>query len=353
MSQLFEKLKEAYFIAEIGSNFDGSLTRAKDLIKLAKECGSQAVKFQNYTAKSLVSDQGFNNQKSNIVTHQNKWEKSVYEIYDQASLNVDWMYELAQTAKENEIDFLTSPYSLELVDKVYGYCDSLKVGSGDITYHEIIKHIASKSIPILIATGASTIEEIKEVMNLPELIGKDIVLMQCVTSYTGDPDEDKYQNINVLKTYRDLYPDLTLGLSCHSPSNITVLAAVTLGAKVIEKHFTDNKQRIGPDHGFALDPDDWGKMVKEVRTLERMLGDGIKKLEKNELNTVIVQRRSLYWTKDLTEGQTITRDSLTALRPCPKEAISASELSKLVGFKLRCDIKAGELVNYSQVYLDN
>ena len=337
--------KQVYFIAEIGSNFDGSLKRAKDLIRIAKDCGSQAVKFQNYTAKSLVSDKGFKAQeKTKNSTHQANWKDSVFNTYDKASLNVEWMNELAEEARKNEIDFLTSPYSIELVDKVNKFCNSLKIGSGDITYHEIIKHAALKNKPLLIATGASTLQEVKQVLQLNELKGKEIVLMQCNTSYKGDPTEDKYQNINVLKTYKELFPEVTLGLSCHSPSNIPVIAAVTLGAKVIEKHFTDDKNREGPDHKFALDPLSWMNMVNEVRSLERILGDGIKRLEKNEYETVIVQRRGIYWAKDLKSGDYITKDCLETLRPCPKDAIGANEFQGLIGKILKKDVHNGDMI---------
>jgi len=343
-------IKEAYFIAEIGSNFDGSLKRAKELIKLAKECGSQAVKFQNYTANSLVSDKGFKSQeKAKNLTHQANWKQSVFDTYDKASLNSEWMFELAQSAKENEIDFLTSPYSIDLVEKVNKYCDSLKIGSGDITFHEIIKYASQKNKPLLIATGASSLNEVIEVMSLEELKNKDIVLMQCNTSYKGDPEEDKFQNINVLKTYKNHFPNVTLGLSCHSPSNIPVIAAVTLGAKVIEKHFTDDCNREGPDHKFALDPNRWVKMISEIRSLERILGDGEKKLEKNEVDTVVVQRRGLYWAKNLKTGEKITSNCIAPLRPCPKEAISAKFFKDLIGKKIIKEVIHGDMIKKSEI----
>ena len=331
-------IENVYFIAEIGSNFDGSLKRAKELIKLAKDCGSQAVKFQNYTAASLVSDKGFKSQeKAKNSTHQANWKHSVFETYDKASLNSEWMAELANSAKENEIDFLTSPYSIDLLDKVHIYCDSLKIGSGDITYHEIIRH------------AASTLNEVTQVMSMKEIKNKEIVLMQCNTSYKGEAKEDKYQNINVLRTYKDLFPNVTLGLSCHSPSNIPVIAAVTLGAKVIEKHFTDDCSREGPDHKFALDPKRWVKMIDEIRSLERVLGDGVKKLEPNEIDTVVVQRRGLYWAKDLKSGAIITQKSLSPLRPCPKEAISANFYNDLIGRKVTTNVISGNMIKKNEI----
>ena len=350
MSLNIKKIKDVYFIAEIGSNFDGSLKRAKDLIKLAKDCGSQAVKFQNYTANTLVSDKGFKKQESiKNATHQSSWKNSVFDTYDKASLNCDWMEELAETAKENKIDFLTSPYSFDLIDKVHKFCNSIKIGSGDITYHEIIKYAASKNKPLLIGTGASTLDEVKQMMSLEALKNKDIVLMQCNTSYKGDFKEDKYQNINVLKTYKNLFPNVVLGLSCHSPSNIPVIAAVTLGAKVIEKHFTDDRNREGPDHKFALDPASWMKMIKEIRSLERILGDGIKRLEKNELDTVVVQRRSLYWSRAFNAGDIITENCVTSLRPCPKDAIGANEYVNILGKRLKKDVNGGDIIKKNQI----
>ncbi len=352
MSLNIKNIKDVYFIAEIGSNFDGSLKRAKDLIKLAKDCGSQAVKFQNYTAKTLVSDKGFKTQESiKNATHQAGWKNSVFDTYDKASLNCDWMQDLAETAKDNEIDFLTSPYSFDLIDKVHEFCNSIKIGSGDITYHEIIKHAASKNKPLLIGTGASTLDEVKQIMELEELKNKEVVLMQCNTSYKGDFNEDKYQNINVLKTYKNLFPNVILGLSCHSPSNIPVIAAVTLGAKVIEKHFTDDRNREGPDHKFALDPASWTKMIKEIRSLERILGDGIKRLEKNELETVVVQRRSLYWSRSLKVGDIITENCVASLRPCPKDSIGANEYANVLGKRVKKDVNCGDMIKRNQIYL--
>ena len=132
-----------YFIAEIGSNFDGNLNRAKDLIGLAAESGADAVKFQHYTANTLVSDFGFSNMNS-VITHQSKWGKKVSEIYNDASLNKDWTEELFNFAHNIGIGFFTSPYSMDLVDYVDKFVDAFKIGSGDITFHQILQKISKK-----------------------------------------------------------------------------------------------------------------------------------------------------------------------------------------------------------------
>ena len=185
-----------YFIAEIGSNFDGSIERALMLIDLAKDSGADAVKFQHYTAKTLVSDIGFKELGTNIG-HQKNWNGSVFDIYDKASLNKDWTLELSKHAKKRNIDFITSPYSLELLDYTLEMIDAIKIGSGDITWDEILKVSSTLDKPILLATGASEFSEVEHAYNLLNKKNNQICLMQCNTNYEGKTDHYKYQNINV------------------------------------------------------------------------------------------------------------------------------------------------------------
>ena len=151
-----------YFIAEIGSNFDGSIERAIALIKLAKESGADAAKFQHYTAKSLVSQEGF--EKIDLKTHQSNWKESVFDIYEKASLNINWTKTLFEECKKLGLDFLTSPYSKDLLEKTINYIPAIKVGSGDITYKNLLECMSSYSKPVLIATGASTLEDVKKAL---------------------------------------------------------------------------------------------------------------------------------------------------------------------------------------------
>ena len=333
-----------YFIAEIGSNYDGDLERAKDLIKIAADSDADAVKFQHYTADTLVSDKGFQNLSSEIVTHQSKWKDSVSKIYDKASLNRDWTETLYETAHDHGVDFLTSPYSIELIDYVETYIDAYKIGSGDITYNSVISKISKKDKPILIAAGASTIADIKNAIDI--LLGNnkpsDICLMQCNTNYEGSISHAKYQNLNVLKSFKEIYPDIVLGLSCHMPGWTSVLGSVALGARVIEKHFTDDRSREGPDHSFAINPIEWKSMVAETRLLESMLGDGIKKVEENEKKTIIVQQRCLRARLDLSPGDVVDESMIESLRPCPKDSIKPSEIESIINKVIKKPIKHGE-----------
>ena len=290
-----------YFIAEIGSNFDGDLNRAKDLIYLAKVYGAEAAKFQHYTAEGLVSDFGFRSL-SRINSHQSNWQSSVFDTYKKASLNEEWTEELKLTCQKVGIEFMTSPYSLDLIEYVNKFVNCFKVGSGDITWIEAIKFMASKGKPILLATGASNQEEVNRAVGAIKEHTNEIVLMQCNTNYSGSKSNLKNINLNVLKNFQESFPDTVLGLSDHTPGFITVLGSVALGARVIEKHFTDDNTRNGPDHSFALDPKAWKAMIDYTRDLESSLGSGIKEIESNEKETAILQRRSIRAKKSIKAG---------------------------------------------------
>ena len=176
-----------------------------------------------------------------------------------------------------------------------------------------------------------------------------LALLQCNTNYTGDIENFRFINLNVLKTYRMLYPEMILGLSDHSPGDVSVLGAISLGAKIIEKHFTDNPSRTGPDHAFSMDPVTWKNMVDRSRALEQCLGIEIKKIEENEFDTVVLQRRSLRLAVDLQEGAKLTNETLIALRPCPEDAICPYDLNKVLGRTLRKSIKKGNYLKWSDV----
>ena len=196
-----------YFVADIGANHDGDLNRAFKLIDLAKEAGADAAKFQNFKATKIVSRKGFNSLGTKL-SHQSNWKKSVYEVYEDASLPYDWTARLKEKCDEVGIEYFTSPYDFETVDYVDPYVNAYKIGSGDVTWHEMIEYIVSKGKPVFIATGASTLEEVKMAMEILRRKTRDIVLMQCNTNYTASAENLKYINLNVLKTYNELYPDI-------------------------------------------------------------------------------------------------------------------------------------------------
>ena len=329
---------KTYFIADIAANHDGNLDRAKKLCELAKSAGADAAKFQHFKAKTIVNDKGFRDLGGQ--SHQANWKKSVYETYNDASVPIDWTPHLKEHCDKIGIDFFTTPYDLDYVDKLDEFVSMYKIGSGDITWLKMLDKVGSKGKTVIIASGASDIEEVIRAVNQLSKYNIKIILMQCNTNYTANDDNFNYINLNVLKLYSVLFPDITLGLSDHTFGDETVLGAVTLGAKYIEKHFTDDNYRNGPDHPFSMNPKTWKKMVDRTRRLEQALGSTVKKIEKNELETVVLQRRSIRIKNDLRKGDTISKDDIIYLRPCPKDAYPIH--IDPVGKKLIRDIKINE-----------
>lgn len=337
-----------YFIADIAANHDGDLARAKQLIYLAAKSGADAAKFQHFKAETIVSNKGFVDLGSR-KSHQSKWKKPVFEIYKDASLDVSWTPVLKETCDDAGIHFISSPYSFELVDEIYDYVPAYKIGSGDITWLEIIRYMAGKNKPVLIATGASTFHDVTVAVDEILKINSEVVLMQCNTNYTGSIENLRYVNLNVLETFRERYPDIVLGLSDHTPRHATVLGSIALGARVIEKHFTDDVSRTGPDHCFSMDPSTWKEMVDRSRELEAALGSGKKIIEGNEKETVVVQRRSVRATVDLPKGTKLKKEHLVVLRPCPEDGLAPSRLSDLIGKVLAKDYESGEHIRWKDL----
>lgn len=337
-----------YFIADIGANHDGDINKAYKLIELAKEAGADAAKFQNFQASKIVSKLGFEKLGTQL-SHQSSWKKSVYEVYEDASISLDWTPLLKAKCDEVGIDFFTSAYDFESVDAVDPFVDLYKIGSGDITWIEIIKHIAKKNKPVLIATGASEMTDVVRAMNAIEAITEDVVLMQCNTNYTVDKDKFRYVNLNVLKNFAQRFPGTILGLSDHTLGHATVLGAIALGAVIIEKHFTDSNDNEGPDHKFAMNPITWREMVDNANEVYYALGDGIKRIEENEKKSLIVQRRSLRAVSDFEIGHVITKKDLEALRPIPEDGFSPYQIGELVGKELVTPIVKGEHITKKHI----
>lgn len=325
-----------YFIAEIGGNFDGSIEKAKKLIDAAKAAGADCAKFQTFTADTIVSEGGF----SKMTLHgvHGSWGRTVSEVFKDVEFPIEWHKEISDYCKKVGIDFSTSPYFFEAVD----LCEELnvpfiKIGSGEITWLEMIEYTAKKGIPIMLATGDATMSEIDEAVRTIEKTGnKDLVLMQCITNYPSKIDS---ANVNVLKTYQSAFGCLT-GYSDHSPGHVVALASTVIGGRVIEKHFTLNKKDKGPDHPHSMEPNEFKFMVDSIREVERAMGSSRKEVVAEEGETVFVQRRCLYAKRDLVAGQTLTADDITVLRPAL--GIPPKFKNTIIGKNINKNIPAGD-----------
>ncbi len=330
-----------YFIADVAANHDGDLERAKLLIRLAKEAGADAAKFQNFRAPNIVSDYGFKSL-GGQYSHQASWKKSVFQVYKEAAIPFEWTPVLGEACDQVGIDYFSAPYDFEAIDMLDPYVQMYKAGSGEIDWLEALERMASKGKPFFVATGASTIGEVQRAVHAILAINPQLILMQCNTNYTASPDNYDHLHLNVLRTYATMFPNVILGLSDHTHAVAPVLGAVTLGARVIERHFTDSNDREGPDHKFAMNPDNWARMVEETRILERALGSADKFIAGNEKETAILQRRCLRAARDIRAGEVLTRDMIDVLRPAVDEAIKPNEIKSVIGKHALTDLPMGK-----------
>ena len=326
-----------YSIAEIGSNFDQDIEKAKRLVDLAIDCGADAVKFQSFKAEKLVSDEGFQKLK---VGYQAQWTQTVSEVYKSAEFPSDWHQEIFDYCKEKGITFFSAPYDRESVDMLDAMgIPVFKIGSGDVTWLEMVDYIAKKGKPIILATGASTMEEVENAVNTIKNTGNnDIVLLQCVTNYPASFDNI---NLRVLETYRNKF-DCLVGYSDHTPGSIVAVGTVALGGCMIEKHFTDDKSLPGPDHGFAMDGEDFKAMVRDIRRMEQILGNPDKAVYPEERNQYVSMKRGIRAVTDLKSGDVISRNDIAVLRPCEQGTLRADQLDIVVGKQLATNVQKGQ-----------
>lgn len=300
-----------YFIAEIGANFDGSIEKAKRLIDAAKKAGANCAKFQTFSTPRIVSEGGFSHMQLKGI--HGSWGRTVSDVFKDAEFPIAWHKEIADYCKVVGIDFSTSPYFKEAVDLCIDLdVPFIKIGSGDLTWLEMLDYIARKGKTVMLATGDATMAEIDEAVRTIEAAGnRDLVLMQCITNY---PSKIESANVNVLKTYQSAFDVLT-GYSDHAPGHVVALASVVIGGRVIEKHFTLNKHDKGPDHPHSMEPQDFKFMVDSIREAERAMGSTRKEVVAEEGETVYVQRRCLYAKQDIEKGHIMTAEDIDVLRP--------------------------------------
>ncbi len=325
-----------YFIAEIGANFDGSIDKAKRLIDAAKNAGADCAKFQTFSTPQIVSEGGFSHMQLKGV--HGSWGRTVSEVFKDAEFPVAWHKEISDYCKAIDIDFSTSPYFKEAVDLCVDLdVPFIKIGSGDITWLEMLDYIARKGKPVMLATGDATMSEIDEAVRTIEATGnKDLVLMQCITNY---PSKIESANVNVLKTYQSAFDVLT-GYSDHAPGHVVALASVVIGGRVIEKHFTLDKTDKGPDHPHSMEPQEFKFMVDSIREVERAMGSTRKEVVAEEGETVYVQRRCLYAKNDMKKGHFITENDIDVLRPAL--GIPPKFKSIVIGKECKEDIAKGQ-----------
>ncbi len=299
-----------YIIAELSANHNGSLQTALDTIKAAKEAGADAIKLQTYTADTLT----LNCKKDDfIIKGGTLWDgKSLYELYQEAYTPWEWHEELFTYAGSIGIDIFSSPFDKSAVDFLEQFNPpAYKIASFEITDHELIRYAASKGRPMIISTGIATIDEIQDAVDICREEGNnDIVLLKCTSAYPAPLEEANLKTIpNLAETF-----GVVAGFSDHTLGITAPVAAVALGARVIEKHFILDKSIGGPDADFSLDKEEFAQMVKAVRDTEKLLGKvDYSMTEKKRKSRQFA--RSLYVAKDIKKGEVFTEENIRSVRP--------------------------------------
>lgn len=335
-----------YIIAEIGANHNGNIDLAKKIIDRAKECGADAVKFQSWTPKTLISEEEYDrNQSYDDDDGGKKHFGSLKEMVEKYYLTEEQHYELKEYCDNIGLDFCSSPFSkreVELLNKLE--VPFFKVASMDINNLELLKHMAKFQKPILLSTGMSTISEIEQAVKTIESIGnKKIVILHCISIYPPEFEDIHLNNIKMLQQVFN-YP---IGFSDHTIGTSIPLASVALGACVIEKHFTLDKDMPGWDHQISADPNELVEIVRESKNIQKSLGGFTRIVSNNEEKKKLKFRRSIVASKELKKGDIIRLEDLEVKRP--GTGIRPDEIKYVIDRKINKDFSVDELIYWEDL----
>ena len=315
-----------FIIAEAGSNHNGSFEQAKKLIDIAQDAGVDAVKFQIFKAEELSAD------------------KKVQGVLKKFEFTREWGQELSEYAKRKNIIFLATPFDVEAVDLLDGIdVPAFKIASGDLTDLPLIKYIAEKGKPIILSVGLGSLEEIRDALEvIHSTENRDVALLHCVVNYPAKPED---VNLNIIKTLKQFH--VPVGFSDHTMEISVPIAAVALGACIIEKHFTIDRKLEGPDHSYALDPKELKDMVEGIKTVENALGSEIKQVAESERKGLVSARRSIHASMDISKGTTITQDMIKIVRPCTGS--EPKYLNKILNTKAKKNILKDDVIIWNDL----
>ena len=320
--------KNTYVIAEGGLNHNGDINIAKKLIDSAKECGANAIKFQTYKTENFV-------RKTN----------QYFDVFKNAELNFEQFKELKNYSKSIGLTFFSTPFdieSAEFLNQLEIPC--FKIASSDLTNLPLITKIAKMQKPMIISSGLSTMNEINDAVNCCLFEGNNqIALLHCVANYPAQPNE---VNMNVINTLKKTF-DFPIGYSDNGESSLVDIVAVSMGANIIEKHFTLDKKMSGPDHGFSIDPNGLKSLISQIHEIDQMKGDGIKIPQFSEIKNRLTIRKSITAKRDLQQGEKIQEDDISIKRPA--DGIEPKYLTMILGKTINTNIKKDSPIFWSSI----
>jgi N,N'-diacetyllegionaminate synthase len=331
----FENNNKVFVIAEIGGNHEGDFAYAKDLTYKAIETGVDAIKFQVYTPESLVNE---------------SLAKDRYDHFKKFTLPIENYIELAEIVKAHSIEFMASIWNIDEIDTLNDYINVHKVGSGDLTAYQLIERFVQTGKPVILSTGLSQMHQILETIKFIENIdrayvdNKKLCILQCTSSYPCPPSD---VNLNAMLTIAK-ETGLPFGYSDHTVGDLASLVAVSMGASVLEKHFTDNRHgREFRDHAVSFEPHELSRFIQDIRLIKELQGDTGKVLSAAEISSKNNEtfRRALYLKQDMKIGEVVSKDAIVSLRP--NVGIGAENYREVIGKKLKVPINALEALDWT------
>ncbi len=328
-----------YIVAEAGSNHDRDLAQARRLIEVAAEAGADAVKFQTFLADQIVAETPTRAKYLDAILPPGK---TMSELFRELELPREWHAELKAYAETCGLDFLSTPFDFEAVDLLDGLgVKAFKVATYELWHLPLIREIASRGKPIICSTGMADIGEVQEAVEAVRSTGNDqLILLHCVVNY---PPPFSQLNLRAIETMRRAF-GVPVGWSDHTPGWLAPVVATALGAALIEKHYTTDRTRSGPDHRFALEPDELATMIRAIRDAEAALGDGVKRMAPAEADLYVTARRSLFAARPIEAGSVMIEADVAILRP--GTGIEVRDLVHVLGRTARRRIERHEPLSW-------
>lgn len=326
------KKRPVYIIAEMSANHAGSFDHAKEIIYAAKEAGADCIKLQTYTADTLT----INCDNEYFHIDNGTWEgENLYHLYEKAYTPWEWQAALKAETEKAGIDFLSTPFDKTSVDFLENLqVETYKIASFELVDIPLIDYVASKNKPILLSTGMGTVEEIEEAVHTIRKYHNQIILLKCSSAYPAITDEmNLYTMVDMQKRF-----GVPCGLSDHSLGSLGAVAAVAMGAKVIEKHFCLSREIENPDSSFSMEPKEFADMVREIRMVEKAMGKVYYGPSEREEKSIVF-RKSIFAVKDIKKGETFSEDNVRVIRP--GYGMKPRYWEDIIGKTALCNLKKG------------
>ena len=331
----------AYIIAEMSANHAGSIERAKEIIRAAKDAGADCVKIQTYTPDTLTID--CNNEY--FAINEGTWAgENLYSLYGKAYTPLAWQAELYEEAKRIGIDFFSTPFDNETADFLEDMgMQFYKIASFEMIDLDFLRHVAAKQKPMIVSTGMATLAEIKEAVNaIYETGNRQLALLKCSSAY---PAVSEQMHLSTIREMQEIF-QIPIGLSDHSMGSLGAVAAVSLGANIIEKHFCLSREIENPDASFSMTAEEFRKMVEEIRLVEKAIGTPSYGITPSEQSNMVF-RRSLFVVKDIAPGEAFTKENIRSIRP--GYGVKPKYCRDFLSMRAATEIKRGEPLSFEQV----